>query len=73
MLKTDTHEMLFLIAVEFVNLTDKQKLEIGMKLGLVDLNAYCYPSQALSEIIFTNAYKKNKIYKLIQEIGKIKP
>lgn len=68
----DTHELLFLVATEFIDLSDRQRLEIGLKLGLVNIAAACYSPKHLEEQVFANAFKQNKMASLIKEIEKVK-
>lgn len=68
----DSHELLFLVASEFVELSTTQKLKIGFKLGLIDYGGYFVSSNTAEEMIFTNAFKHNKIYRLVAEMQKLK-
>lgn len=66
------HELLFLIADEFLQLTDLQQLNVGVRLGLIDFGGFCRTPQVIQETVFRNAYKRNMLAKLVVEIGKAK-
>jgi hypothetical protein len=65
-------ELLFLVATEFVALTDRQKLNIGMKLNLIDFHSFCFTTKVIEETVFTRAYQKNKIADLVKAIQQVK-
>lgn len=71
-MNNDTHEMLFLVANEFLTLDNHQKLKIGLKLGLVGVAALMYSPNHLEEMVFSMAYKKNKLALLVKEIQRSK-
>ncbi len=66
------NEILFLVAEEFVELSDQQKFAIGIKLGLVTVGAALYSPKHLEEMVFSMAYKKNKIAELVKQIQMVK-
>lgn len=68
----DSHELLFLIATEYVTLNHLQKMNIGLRLGLIDFGGFCRTEKAIEEMVFANAYKKNMIAKLVAEIQRVK-
>jgi uncharacterized protein (DUF4213/DUF364 family) len=72
-MENNLHETLFAMATEFLKLSDNEKLSLGLKLGVINLNAVMLPSSQLSERVFANAYRMNKLYDLIKEIGKLRP
>lgn len=65
------NELLFQVALEFLKLSDKQKTDIGMRLGLINLNAMTLEPGKLDEVIFSNAYRQQKVYRLMEYIGKL--
>ncbi len=66
------NEFLFKVANEFISLTDRQKLDIGLRLKLVGVAATLYAPHYLEEKIFVDAYKNNMLVKLVAEIQKVK-
>ncbi len=71
MLENSTPELLLSVALEFLKLNDRQKLQIGMKLGLINISAAALSPSLLSEKVFTEAYKQSRLFNLITEIGKV--
>ncbi len=68
---SDSNEILFLVAKKFIELNHMQKLNIGLKLKLIDFGGFCLTEKAVEEMVFKNAYKNNMIAKLVAEIGKM--
>jgi hypothetical protein len=68
----DTHELLFLIANEFLELNFVQKLNVGLKLNLIDFKGFCRTEKAIEEMVFVRAYKKGIMSQLVKEIEKMK-
>lgn len=71
-MRNESHELLFIVASEFIELNHNQQRQVGFRLGLIDFNALCMSSTTIEEMIFTNAYSQNKMFKLVTEIQKIK-
>lgn len=71
LMPNDTHEILFLVANEFLTLNHMQKMQIGIKLKLIDFGGFCRTEKAIEEMVFANAYKKNMISNLVAEIQKV--
>ena len=68
----DSHEILFLVASEFLELNHLQKMNIGLKLKLIDFGGFCRTEKAIEEMVFATAYKKNMLAKLVEEIQRVK-
>jgi hypothetical protein len=68
----DTHELLFLVATQFLELNYMQKLNIGMRLKLIDFSSLAKDEKTIDDMVFANAYKNGMIAKLVVEIEKIK-
>ena len=66
------HEVLFRIANAFINITHKQRLDIGLKLGLVGVAALMYSPDHLQEVVFVQAYKAKKLEGLCRAIENLK-
>lgn len=65
----DTHEMLFLVARDFVQLTPIEQVSIGMKLGLVGVEiAMEVNKDMIAESIFSKAYYHKRIPDLVKEM-----
>ncbi len=67
-----SHEMLFLVAKEYLELTYLQRFNIGIRLNLVQFGGICRTEKAVDEMIFTNAYKHNMLSLLVKEIERVK-
>ena len=49
-----------------------QKLNIGLKLKLIDFGGFCRTEASIEHMVFTNAYKTGKLVKLVAEIERFK-
>jgi hypothetical protein len=72
LMANDTHELLFLVASEFVELNHLQKMNIGVRLKLIDFGGFCRTEASIEEMVFCNAFRKNMISQLVEEIQRIK-
>lgn len=68
----DSHKILFLVATQWVELTHLQKLNIGVRLKLIDFGGFCRTEKAIEEIVFANAYTRNRLAQLAAEIQRVK-
>jgi hypothetical protein len=66
------HEFLFKVASEYLQLDARQKLSVGLRLGLVNVGAALYAPHYLDEVLFSEACKQSKISQLVSEIERIR-
>ena len=64
----NTHEILFLVARDFVQLTPLQQINIGIKLQLCGVDAAMLPVDNIGEVIFKAAYDKKKLPEMVREM-----
>lgn len=64
----NSHELLFLVARDFIKLDALQQINIGIKLDVCGIDAALLPVEEISEVVFKAAYERNKIPALIKEM-----
>jgi hypothetical protein len=62
------HEILFLIAQDFVRLTPLQQVNVGIRLEICGVDAAVLPTDEIGLVIFKAAYEKGKIPGLVKEM-----
>lgn len=62
------HEILFLVARDFVQLSPLQQINVGIRLKLCGVEVTLLPHGDISERIFKAAYEKNKIPEMVKEM-----
>lgn len=66
---SDTSEMLFLVARDFVQLTSWQQKQVGIKSGVVGVGILTNQDEdAVADIVFSMAYKQKKIPELVKQM-----
>lgn len=67
----NTYEILYLIASDFAQLTSVQQKNVGIRLGLVQINIIANQDEEIvAQTIFSKAYKDNKMPELLKEMRK---
>lgn len=63
----NAHDMLFLVARDFVQLNSLQQRNIGIKLGLAGVGIFANSSDdEVAHMVFSLAYKNKKISELVR-------
>lgn len=63
----NVHDMLFLVARDFVQLSSLQQRNIGVKLGLAGICVFSHASDDhVQDMVFSLAYKNKKIPELVK-------
>lgn len=62
------HEILFLVARDFVQLTPLQQINVGIRLQVCGVDAALLPTDTIGEVIFKTAYEKGKIPEMVKEM-----
>lgn len=62
------HEILFLVARDFVQLTPIQKMNIAIRLHLCGVEIATLPADDMGQMIFKMAYQRGKIPDLVKEM-----
>lgn len=70
-MKHENSQILFLVAQEFLKLTNLQQIKIGQKLKILDLNACFWAPKTVEEVVFVQAYKNNQMIELIRETNNV--
>lgn len=65
---SDTQELLFLVARDFVQLSTLQQVNIGLKLKLVTVEATMWEPKKVADTVFAKAYQQRLIPQLVQEM-----
>lgn len=64
----NTHELLFLVAKDFIQLSPLQQVNIGIRLKLCGVEISMLKPEDISAFIFKAAYDNQKMTHLIKEI-----
>lgn len=70
-MRNSEHEILFFIAEQYLELSWNEKLNLGINLKLIEVNAMMLSEKALEENVFTLAYKHGKIAELALQTEKV--
>lgn len=68
MMLNNIHEILFMVAQDFVKLTPLQQINVGIRIEVCGAEAGALPIEEIGETIFKSAYNQNKIQALVKEM-----
>ncbi len=66
------HELLFLVAKDLVELGLKEKLNIGLRLKILNISGFLMSEKVIEETIFIHVCKNGMLPKLVKEIQRVK-